>query len=115
MPISMRCWAVCFSCAFQSYFIYLEGAHAICVSIFGGVEHFRGTSIAHGRLGLSWTATVWGKHMSQNQIIGIVAAVVILIAIISWVAIRRGTQEATSQPPQPAPSQQQTPPQPQQP
>jgi len=53
--------------------------------------------------------------MSQNQIIGVVAAVVILIAIISWVAIRRGAQEATSQPPQPAPSQQQTPPQPQQP
>jgi hypothetical protein len=36
--------AVCFPCAFQSYFIYLEGAHVFDVSIFGGVEHFRATS-----------------------------------------------------------------------
>ena len=63
--------------------------------------------------GLSWT--VRGKHMSQNQIIAVVAALVIIVAIIGWAVIRRGGQEATSQPPQPAPSQQQTPPQPQQP
>ena len=30
--------------------------------------------------GLSWTATVLGKHMSKNQIIAVVAALVILIA-----------------------------------
>ena len=34
--------------------------------------------------GLRWTATVEGKHMSQNQIIAVVAALVILIAIIGW-------------------------------
>jgi hypothetical protein len=65
--------------------------------------------------GLSWTATVLGKHMSKNQIIAVVAALVILIAIFVWAVSRRGGQEATSQPPQPAPSQQQTPPQPKQP
>jgi flagellar basal body-associated protein FliL len=53
--------------------------------------------------------------MSQSQIIALVAAVVILIAMIGWVVSYRGSQEATSQPPQPAPSQQQTPPQPQNP
>ena len=53
--------------------------------------------------------------MSQNQIIAVVAAIVIMVAIIGWAVIRRGGQEATSQPPQPAPSQQPTPPQPQQP
>ena len=52
--------------------------------------------------------------MSQNQIIAVVAALVIIVAIIGWAVTRRGSQEATSQPPQPAPSQQQTP-QPQQP
>ena len=52
--------------------------------------------------------------MSQNQIIAAVAALVILLAI-GWVVMRRGGQEATSPAPQPAPSQQQTPPQPQQP
>jgi hypothetical protein len=51
--------------------------------------------------------------MSQNQIIAIVAAVVILIAIFGWAVLRRRGEQATSQPPQPAPSQQQTPPQPQ--
>jgi len=53
--------------------------------------------------------------MSQNQIIAVVAALVILLAIFVWAVARKGGQEATSQPPQPAPSQQQTPPQPQPP
>ena len=65
--------------------------------------------------GLRWTATVEGKHMSQNKIIAVVAALVILIAIIGWAVMRRGGEQATSQPPPAAPSQQQTPPQPQQP
>ena len=53
--------------------------------------------------------------MSQNQFIAVVAALVILFAIFVWAVARKGGQEATSQPPQPGPSQQQTPTQPQQP
>ena len=42
--------------------------------------------------------------MSQNQIIAIVSALVIIVAIIGRAVTRRGGLEATSQPPQPAPS-----------
>ena len=57
--------------------------------------------------------SVGGKHVSQNQIIAVVAALIILLAIFVWAVARKGGQEATSQPPQPAPSQQETPPKPQ--
>ena len=53
--------------------------------------------------------------MSQNQFIAVGAALIILFTVFVWAASRRGGREATSQPPEPAPSQQQTPPQPQQP
>jgi hypothetical protein len=54
--------------------------------------------------------------MSQNQIIALVVALgIVLILIVGWYAFRPGGEVTTSQPPQPAPSQQQAPPQPQQP
>ena len=46
--------------------------------------------------------------MSQHQIIAVVAALIILLATFVWAVARKGGQEATSQPPQPAPAQQET-------
>ena len=53
--------------------------------------------------------------MSRNQMIAVAAAVIIASPLLVGLSSAEAVEEATSQPPRPAPSQQQTPPQPQQP